>query len=141
MQKITDRMQNDEDMKNIDDSLLASKTRNPPVSENSSLETINVVQLTLLERVMTNSTIQQPQTSTSNGSTTTNTGNPLGHQMDPGELLIALKMMREMGFTDKNLNLSVLQLTNDLETAVEWLLNGFGVKGVIKDGFNTNIIF
>lgn len=121
----------DEDMEDVDDSSPASETSSLPVSRNSSFGTITAAQLA---SAIASVTTQQPQPSTSGASTsTTNTRNPLGHSMDPGELSTSLQIMREMGLTNEALNLYTLQQTNDLETAVELILNGFGVGDTFED--------
>lgn len=101
------------------------------MSRNSSFGTITAAQLA---SAIASVTTQQPQPSTSGASTsTTNTGNPVGRVMDPGELSTSLQIMREMGLTNEALNRYTLQQTNDLETAVELILNGFGVGDTFED--------
>lgn len=121
----------DEDMEDIDDSSPASETSSQPVSRNSSFGTITAAQLA---SAIASVTTQQPQPSTSGASTsTTNTRIAMTESMDTGELSTSLQIMREMGLTDEALNLYTLQQTNNLETAVELILNGFGVGDTFED--------
>lgn len=121
----------DEDMEDMDDSSPASESSSQPVSRNSSFGTITAAQLALAIESVTN---QQSQPSTSGASTsTTNTRNALGESMSPDDLSTSLQIMREMGLDDEALNLYTLQQTNNLETAVELILNGFGVGDTFED--------
>ncbi|VVC31243.1 Ubiquitin-related domain,UBA-like,Ubiquitin-associated domain,Ubiquitin domain [Cinara cedri] len=78
-----------------------------------------------------NTAAQQSQPSTSGTNTSTesmeNAPETIQSQLPITEqnLLTQLQMMRNMGFTNQAVNIAALQLSNDFETAVHLVLNGF----------------
>lgn len=131
----------DEDTEDIDDSSPASEANSQSVSRNLSFGTITAAQLA---SAIASVTTQQPQPSTSGASTSTaNTENVLepissamrqqSEQQGEFDVPTQLQMMRDMGLVNDALNLEALQLSGDLGTAVELVLNGFNITDLDRD--------
>lgn len=119
----------DDDDDDLDDSS-ASEVNGQSFPRNLVSGEITAAQLA---SAIASATSQQPQPSTSGASTSTGSmtsvidfNNSALSQPSTSELILPtqLQIMRDIGLTNDAVNIAALQLSNDLETAIELVLNG-----------------
>lgn len=124
---LTNGSDDDDDDHDLDDSSI-SDINGQSFARNAVLGEITAAQLA---SAIASATSQQPQPSTSGASTSTGGVTSFLEGRDsvlsqPSELILPtqLQIMRDIGLTNDAVNIAALQLSNDLETAIELVLNG-----------------